>query len=209
MKKTYILLILLFISLNFTYSQSGFTSPIKGRLLLSFNGAVTIPKTDYTNTVPAPLGIGAVEYYFDISSTSSIGIRINGGLGRLEGTDDNRVPDKYSDDFFFFGGGVIYGLAVNNQFVPYLSGSIANLWYNPKDNDNNVIVTTKPPSVNLTAMAYNYEIGLKIFISGNSTLNISGGEFITREDDLDWTITGSHNDVIFYGSVGVSIAFFG
>lgn len=209
MKKTFILLFLLFISFNYTYPQSGFTSPLKGRLLLSFNGAVTIPKTDYSNTVPAPLGIGAVEYFFDINSTSCIGIRINGGLGRLEGTDDNRVPDKYSDDFFFFGGGLTYGLAVNNQFIPYLFLGISNLWYNPKDNDNNVIVTTKPPSVNLTSMAYNYEIGLKIFISGNSTLNIGGGEFIPRADDLDGTNTGSHNDVIFYGSVGISIAFFG
>ncbi len=209
MIQIYKLLILTLIAFNFTFAQSDITSPLQGRLLLSFNGAVTIPKTDYTNTVPAPMGIGAADYYFDINSRSSLGIRFYGGLGRLEGTDDNRIPDKYSDDIFFFGGGLTYSFAIDNQFIPYLFLGVSNLWYNPKDNDNNVIITSKPPSENLSTAAYNYEAGLKIFISESSTLNIGGGVFTFNADNLDGVNAGNHNDILFYGSVGISVAFFG
>ncbi len=209
MRLIYRLLILSIIASNFTFSQSTATSPLKGRLLLSFNGAVTLPKTDYAITIPAPMGIGAIEYYFDINSKSTFGVRFFGGMGVLEGSDNNRIPDEFSDGIFFFGGGLTYGYAINNQFVPYLFGGASNIWYNPMDVYDNAIITTKPVSENLSTMAYNYEIGLKIFLSANSTLNIGGGQFISLADDLDGTSTGNHNDIMFYGTVGISIAFFG
>lgn len=209
MIRTFALLIFFIIAANFTFCQSNDLSPLRGRLLLSFNGAVTFPKADFINSIPAPLGIGAIEYYFDIESKSTFGILFYGGIGTLEGIDDNRIPNKYSDNFYFFGSGLNYSFAINNQFIPYLSLGVSNLWYNPKDNNGNAIITSKPASEDLSTIAYNYELGLKIFLSASSTLNIGGGEFICMADNLDGVIAGNHNDVIFYGMVGVSIAFWG
>ena len=66
MVRIYTFLILSFIAFTFTFSQTPDISPLQGKLLLSFNGGVTVPKTDYSNTILSPLGIGAVEYFFDI-----------------------------------------------------------------------------------------------------------------------------------------------
>ena len=138
-----------------------------------------------------------------------MGIRFYGGLGTLKGSDDNRNPNKFNDEIFFFGGGVTYGYAIDNQFVPYLFLGVSNLWYNPKDINDNAIITDKPESVNLSGAAYNYEVGLKIFLNGNLTLNIGGGEFISVKDDLDGLSEGNHNDIAFYSTAGISFAFWG
>jgi hypothetical protein len=178
MIRVYSLVIFSFISFNLTFPQTNDSSPLQGELLLSFNGAVTVPKTDFFTTIPAPMGIGSVEYFFDIKSRNSLGLRFYGGIGTLEGADDNRIPEKYSDGIFFFGSGLTYGYAINNKLVPYLFFGISNIWYNPTDNNGNAILTGKPVSENLSAVTYNYETGVKIFLSSTSTLNIGAGRII-------------------------------
>jgi hypothetical protein len=209
MARLYPLLVFISITVNFTFSQPNGISPLQGKLLLSVNGAVTIPMTDFSGTILSPLGIGAVEYFFDMKSASSLGIRFYGGSGMIEGADDNRIPEKYTNGIFFFGGGLTYSYAVNSRILPYLSAGIVNLWYNPKDNNDNAIISSKPVSEDLSAATFNYELGARIFIGENSTLNFGGGEFISNTDKLDGIAAGNHNDVVFYGMVGISIAFFG
>ena len=203
------LLVFICLATSFTFSQSVEISPLQGKILLSFNGAVTIPKTDFTGTIPSPLGIGAVEYFFNIKSNNSLGIRFYGGTGMIEGADDNRIPDKYTSEIIFFGSGLTYSYAVNRKVLPYLFAGVANLWYNPKDNNDNAIIKSKPVSEDLSAASFNYELGMKIFVSENSTINFGAGEFLSKTDKLDGITAGSHNDVVFYGMVGVSITFGG
>ena len=209
MARLYTLLVFISITVNFTFSQPNEISPLQGKLLLSVNGAVTIPMTDFSGTILSPLGIGAVEYFFDMKSASSLGIRFYGGSGMIEGADENRIPEKYTNGIFFFGGGLTYSYAVNSMILPYFSVGVVNLWYNPKDNNDNAIISSKPVSEDLSAATFNYELGVRIFIGENSTLNFGGGEFISNTDKLDGITAGNHNDVVFYGMVGISIAFFG
>ena len=202
-------IILFFISLfDFSFAQTNDTSPLSGKLQLSINGAVIFPQVDYINPVQTPMGICSVDYYFGINSNHTFGIRFYGGLGTLDGNDNSLTPDEYSDDFFFFGGGLLYGYAIGD-FVPYVFFGLTNLWYNPTDNNNNPIILTKPASENLSGVSYNYEAGLKFFLNENTSVNFSGGIFLTRNDLLDGKSRGTTNDAFIYGMVGISFAFSG
>ncbi len=189
--------------------QTNDISPLRGKLFLSFNGAVTFPMTDYVTPVPAPMGIGAVEYFFNIRSKNALGIRVYGGTGTIEGSDNSKNPNSYYDNIFFFGAGLTYSFAVSRNIMPYGFFGVSNVWYNPKDNLDNAILTEKPPTENLSATAYHYEFGFKFLLSEYSTFNIGGGELITITDKLDGLGSGAHLDVVFYGTVGISIGFFG
>lgn len=209
MIRIYILLIFSLYAYNISIFPQANVSPLQGKLQLSINGAVIIPKTDFRNSVPTPAGIGAVDYFFGIKSRHTLGIRLYGGIGVLEGMDTNRNPYEYSDDIFFFGGGLTYGFALDKTFVPYLFFGAANLWYNPVDNNNNPIITGKPASENLSAVSYDYEIGLKIFLTEGTSLNLSGGGFQCMTDNLDGIRTGNYDDIFFYGKAGISVSFLG
>ncbi len=209
MRNTFIIILLIISVNNFSFPQSNNVSPLNGRLLLSLEGGITIPKTDYENSKLSPFGMGAVEYYFKLQSQSSFGFRINGGAGTLKGTDDRHFPNEYSDNIFFLGGGVIYNYALDDHFLPYLFLGASNIWYNPKDNNGKAIITTKPASENLSQINYNGELGIKIIINKSFAFNISGGEFLSAGDELDGVNAGKHNDVFLYGTVGFSISFLG
>ena len=209
MSKLYFLIILIFFDLYPVFAQTDDISPLQGRLLLSFNGAVAFPKTDYITPIPTPMGIGVIEYYFGIRSKSSLGIHLLGGLGTLEGSDNRRLSVDYTDRIYFFGARLTYAYAFSSSVVPYISYGISNQWYNPKDLNDNPLITGKPLSEDVSNPAYNYEVGFKIFITKTSTLNLSGGEFVSFADNLDGVVIGAHRDLIFYGLVGFSVTFFG
>ena len=107
--------------INISLSQTQEISPMNGKIFLSINGAVLFPKTDFLNSIQTPMGVGAVDYYFDFKSQHVLGIHFYGGMGLLEGTDVNLTPNEFSDDFFFFGGGLHYGYTIGNTFIPYIS----------------------------------------------------------------------------------------
>jgi len=209
MIKIYTTLIFCLIGYGFLFSQHTDISPIEGKVILSVNGAVMFPYTDYASIIPTPFGTGALEYYFDIKSRHTIGLRFYGGIGVMEGWDTTRTPYEFSDGIFFFGGGITYSYSLSDKLVPYIFAGVTNLWYNPLDYNNNPIITDKPASQNLSDISYNYELGLKIFLSEGTSLNLSGGLFQCRTDKLDGLIAGSHFDIFYYGMAGISIAFSG
>ncbi|HSD63497.1 MAG TPA: SPOR domain-containing protein [Ignavibacteriaceae bacterium] len=202
-------LILLAGLFNLSLSQTKEFSPLQGKLFLSISGAVLFPRTDFINPVQTPLGVGSIDYYFGIKSKHVLGIHFYGGMGELAGTDSNLTPYEYSDNLFFFGGGLNYGYTIGHTFIPYVFFGISNLWFNPMDNNNNPIIQNKPVSENLTKVTYNYEIGLKIILSERTTMNFSGGIFATMTDYLDGLSIGNYNDAFYYGMVGISVSFSG
>lgn len=202
-------LIIFISSFNISPCQTKDFSPLQGKLFVSLNGAVLFPRTDYLNSVQTPMGTGSLDYYFGIKSMHVIGIHFYGGMGTLEGTDNNLIPIEYNDDIFFFGGGLNYGYTIGNKYVPYVFFGASNLWFNPMDNNNNPIIAGKPFSENLSKICYNYELGLKVFVSERATLNFSGGLFATLTDFLDGANIGNLDDAFYYGSIGFSFSFSG
>lgn len=100
MRNTFTFILLIISVYNFSFPQSKDISPLHGKLLLSVNGGLIIPKTDYKDLKPSPFGIGTIEYYFVTESEHYLGLRINGGAGTLKGTDDRHIPTVYSDNIF-------------------------------------------------------------------------------------------------------------
>lgn len=202
--------LLLFLSLNsFSFSQLKDTSPLQGKLLLSLSGGITIPQTDFKDLKPAALGIGAVEYYFDIRSRHAFGLRIDGGMGMLKGTDERHIPTEYSDNIFILGGGAIYNYAVTDNFLPYILLGAANVWINPKDINGNPIIPGETERKDKSRFNFNWELGFKIMINERFSLNFNGGEYLSAGDELDGINAGKYNDVFLYATAGISVSFLG
>ena len=209
MKRTFTFLFLLITTTGIIFSQTSEDSPLQGKLLLSVNGGITIPRTDFADIKLGPIVTGNLEYFFSLRSKHALGLRLEGGGGTLEGSDNRHPPFEFTDDIFLVGGGIVYSYAIDETFMPYLYLGAANIWYNPKDPQGSPIVTEKPASESLSKVNYNGEIGLKINLSERFALNISGGEFLCPGDQLDGIDAGKHNDVFLYSTIGVSVSFFG
>jgi hypothetical protein len=210
MKRIFTFLFLMAVSTTFTFAQmSTESSPLRGKLLLSVNGGLTIPQTDFKEIKVGPMGTGNLEYFFSLKSKHAFGLRVQGGGGTLKGKDERHPPYEFSDNFFFFGGGIVYSYAIDEVFLPYLFLGVANVWYNPEDLQGSPIITSKPATESLSKVNYNWEIGLKINISRRFALNFSTGEFLCPGDQLDGIDAGKHNDVFLYGTAGISVSFLG
>ncbi len=209
MKRIFTILVFVSFSTVLTFSQSSGSSPLQGKLLLTVNVGVTIPRTDFKGINLGPFGTGNLEYFFSIKSKHALGLRLQGGLGTLKGSDDTHPPFEFSDNIFFVGGGIVYSYAIDETFLPYIFLGAANVWYNPEDQQGSPILTSKPASESLSKVNYNGEVGLKITLSRRFALNFSLGEFLCPGDELDGITAGKHNDVFLYGTVGVSVSFFG
>lgn len=209
MKILFTNLILIFTCAFYSFSQTNNFSSLQGELVISLNGGITIPRTDFKDVKASLFGIGTVEYYFRIKSLHALGIRLNGGIGSLKGIDERHTPNEFIDNIFFIGGGLVYSYSIDNIVLPYLFVGASNVWYNPQDNNGNSIVPGIPVSERLSKINYNGELGLKINLNKKFSVNISCGEFICPGDQLDGINAGLHNDVFLYGTIGFSFSFLG
>ncbi len=209
MKILFTSLIIIFILTDYSLSQTSSFSSLQGKLLLSVNGGITIPQTDFKDVKTSLFGMGTVEYYFRIKSLHALGIRLNGGGGTLKGIDERHTPTEFTDNFFFVGGGLVYSYSFDNIVLPYIFIGASNVWYNPQDNKGNSIVPGVPASESLSKINYNGELGFKINLNDKFSINISAGEFICPGDQLDGINAGQHNDVFLYSTIGFSVSFLG
>ena len=89
-------------------------TPFSNELGLTLEIGGTIPNTDYKNAELDISGRLMFEYFFALSNVSSLGIRLSGNAGRLNGSDFSDdyvyppVPSYYSSGYFSAGGGLVF-----------------------------------------------------------------------------------------------------
>ncbi len=202
MKKfTFFLFIISLFSEN-VFSQSTFqeVNAFSGRLILSLNGGLTIPKTDYKNDKIGLMGSFNTEYFFSIKANHVFGLRAFYGLENLSGEDVLHTPKEFTTDISFAGGGVVYSYSVNNQFFPYIFAGISNLWFQTDDSLGSHDNTTN---------TYDIEVGARVPIKDFLSLNIGLALHFTSDDYLDNKPAGINSDFYAVGLLGVSFHLFG
>lgn len=183
--------------------------PFTGTLVFTVDGGVNYGLTEYKDFALDYYANAGLEYFFPTYAKSSFGFRAFARTGFLRGKDESYTPNEFRTELKMIGGGVVYLLSIGEAVFPYLFFGASNVWFDPKGPldiklPNNLLGVYKKQQI-----LYNGELGLRIMLAENLTLNVNGGINIASNDYLDDVIGGTQNDLFFNGGVGLSFAFFG
>jgi len=180
--------------------------PFTGTLVFTMEGGATYGLTDYKDFSLDFLGRGMMEYFLPTYSKSSFGFRMYGGIGYLRGKDSTETPSEFRTDLRLAGGGIVYALSLGEIVFPYVFAGATYTWFSPKGDSGKPINKFNYKKYELD---YNAEIGMRILLSDNLTMNFSGGIQLSPRDYLDDKLFRTSKDAFLVGAAGFSFAFFG
>lgn len=178
---------------------------------VTVEGGVTLGLTDYkTNTMNYD-GKLSFEYYFPSTGQGNIGIRAFGQKGKITGKDapvgSGNITNEFATDFDILGGGLVYTVSIGDAVYPWLSIGASNLWFSPQDVNSNVLPNGIAGKYTKQMLAWNGDVGAKIFVSKAISFNLMGGIIIGTEDWMDDINGGSGNDLFITANAGLSYYF--
>ena len=200
---------------HFIFGQSP-TEKKSNPLANSFAATVevggTIPKTDYKIDELSISGRLSLEYFFKISASSVLGIRLSGSGGILKGQVFSNdviyppVPEQFNTDFYTIGGGVMYALSLGSG-IPYLSASAAYISFNPLDANGYKLPNNQYSVYDNSALIYSLEAGVRFPFADMWSFNIGANYNFSNTDYLDDIKAGYNNDAFFSFFTGISFYF--
>src|SRR5690606_34800954 len=133
---------------------------------------MTIGKTDYTNSQIGGRLSGGIEYYLPTSSNHIFGFGGFGGGQEIKNKADNKIitipgtgpvvlPDIVNTDMYLAGLSLIYSYSIKDEFFPYLSLGLSNLWFNPRTEDGRRAPRNSNSEYERSAISYDAAIGIK------------------------------------------------
>ena len=212
----YFFVFIIFISMK-QYSQTVAKkkyNSYSNAIVLTFEGGIAYAYTDFRENKFENFGKGALEYFFPSTSSGTFGFKIFGGAGYLGGaggagykSPPMSLIQKFKTSFIFLGGGYTYILSLNSVFHPYVFVGISYLSFSPKDEKGLELSKITSLRYDKSDINYNGEVGLRLLISENVSLNVNGMINVNPNDNLDGFRKG-HNDDLFYTvAVGISYNF--
>ncbi|HKI78097.1 MAG TPA: OmpA family protein [Ignavibacteriaceae bacterium] len=206
------LFIALFVAIIF--SQMGFAqnsgnmsmqNTLSGAFVITGEGGITLGQTDYSNLKPDYIGKLSLEYYLPMVSRSILSFRVTGGKGFLAGKSTTLSPTEIRTAFHYVGGSLVFNYQISEKVYPFIAAGASHMWVFPR-NKNDVDIRSRFKIIQLTG-----DIGLRIMVSDNLSLNISGG-FMTpiddpNDDQIDAKTSGKSKDWIMNSTLGLSIYF--
>lgn len=177
--------------------------PFTGTVVLTAEAGPNVTYTDYKfDALQIDFtGRGLVEYFFPFHSKSIFGIRAFGEAGYVKGKDNGRTPSKFRTSLVSAGGGLVYGLSINEVVFPYIFAGGSYDWLTPKDDNGNAIAVADKQQFSAIG-----ELGFRFAITYNMSINIAGSVHIGQKDYLDGLKKSSETDAYFSGVAGISIA---
>ena len=172
----------------------------------------TIPRTDYKIDELSISGRLSLEYFFKLSSSSALGIRLMGSGGILKGQVFSNdviyppVPEQFNTDFYTIGGGVMYALSLGSG-IPYLSVSAAYISFNPLNENGYKLPSNQYSVYDNTAVIYSLEAGVRFPFADMWSFNIGADYNFSNTDYLDDIKAGYNNDAFFSFFTGISFYF--
>jgi OmpA-OmpF porin, OOP family len=219
MKKTLLIVFVLFLAASIGYSQVTTKTLDKrhhafsGTLLFGAEAGATLGFTDYSNIHPQIIGRGLLEYFFPTTSSGIFGLRGFYSAGYVGGKDDNRDPQQFRATMTSIGGGITYNFSIADAVFPYIFLGASYSWVNPQDNTGFEL----PYNQNKTASARNFdiegeiyiaEVGMRFLLSRDISLNASVGDHFSRNDNWDAVPQGGSNDMMLAFMLGFSYSLF-
>lgn len=202
----FVVVLFLFFVVSVSKAQKVY-HPFTGTLVFSVGAGPTLGLTDYSGFTLDYMGMASLEYFFPTNSKSSFGIKGFASYGYLKGKDNAFTPVEYRTDLQYLGGAVVYNLSIGEVFFPQMSFGASLLTFKPKGEGG--VILSRTPEYKTTELNLNSELGFRILLTKNLTLNLIGGVFISPDDNLDNTLKGTNNDMVLFGHMGLSFAFFG
>lgn len=177
---------------------------------ITAEGGITLGSTDYTRTVMDYTGKASFEYYLPSTKLGNFGFRLFVQEAFISGKGVFPLiqkTDKFITKIDMCGGGVFYTLSIADKIYPWVGIGISNLWFYPEDGTGNKLPNYVTNKYDKSMLAYNGDAGVKIMVSKNISVNLSGGIVLGAKDYLDDIKVGSRNDEFVTITAGVSYYF--
>ena len=178
---------------------------------VTLEGGMTYGLTDYSSKSINYIGKASLEYYIPSIGKGNLGFRIFGQKGFISGDGAPLAALNPSDQFTtrldLLGGGVFYTLSLGDAVYPWIGVGLANLWFNPEDGNGNALPNNATGKYATYMLAYTGDLGLRIMVSKDVSLNLTGGAVIGTNDFMDDIQVGSNNDVALTATAGISYYF--
>lgn len=204
-----LLLALFTVNVHAQYIPNNIFHPFTGTMVFSVEGGPTAALTDYKNIRYDYNGRASLEYFFPFYSKSVFGLRALGGAGFIKGHDTKFTPADFRTDLTYFGGGVVYGISIAEAVFPYVFTGATYLRFNPKQPNGQLMPNNLAATYQKTELDYNAELGFRIALTDNLTINLASCLHISPRSYLDDVQSSNSNDMFVTGQIGFSIAFFG
>lgn len=204
----------------FTYPQSFINNdihPYSHSLFGTFNGGITIGKTDYKNSRIGITGLISATYFFPAADENALGIKLSGGMSNIKGMDEQKllfaqdgrkiIPDKFSTDVFSIGVSLLYSYAFAKEFLPYIDFGLSYYFFNPKDINGELLYNNRNNIYDKKSLGFDTELGISIPVSSQFSLDANSSLHFLFTDYIDDLAVGKNNDFFASVSLGVTYAF--
>ena len=180
-------------------------------IAVTAQGGITYGITDYSNNNVDYIGTGSLEYYIPSSGRGNLGVRIFGQKGFITGlgapASAGNSTNEFSTRIDLLGGGAFYTFSIADIVYPRLEVGISNLWFFPENSNGNKLPNQAAGNYATHMLAYNGDVGLRVMISNDISVNVSGGMIVGTNDFLDDIKASSDNDMVITATAGVSYYF--
>ena len=199
---------------SFSQNKSEVNHAFHKAFVISLEGGVTLPQTDYqTNKMGLATRLTG-EYFFKTNSIHLFGLKVKLGYDQLQGEDTRgtisskdgirNIPPKFTTGIFTGGIGATYSISIGEKFFPYISGGITNLWFDPRDDQNNAAEYNAANKYEKSTIGYSIEAGFRYLVSDKVSINVSVNPYIPQSDYLDDVAAAYSNDAYTTVLVGIS-----
>ncbi len=202
---------------------AGFNSlhPLSDKWAVSLEGGANYTKSDFRNSLFDFQARAMGEYFFLTKNVGIFGVRVFGGLGRLNGsggvsgyyTDPATgilIPiDEFRTTVILVGAGLMYAYKVSDKVFPYIYGGASYLYFDPRDINGDRLPNNSRKKYSRHEPSLQGELGIRFLLSQNWSLNFNGSVNYVNTDELDDVIAGRDNDVFFSFLGGFSFYFGG
>lgn len=208
------ILVILFFNPTFAQKSRSVNHAFHNAFVFGLDGGITMPQSDYEKS---KLGYSARlsgEYFFKTNSIHLLGLKLRVGSEEVRGEDSRdtissqdgrrRIPPAFVTSIFSVGVAATYSISVANVFFPYVSGGFTNMWFDPKDDAEKPAFGNRTELYSKSTYAYNAEIGFKVLVSDNISINLSYNAYIPSTDYLDDVAAAFSKDAYSSALIGFS-----
>jgi len=211
----YVLLVILFFNSTFSQKSHSVNHAFHNAFVFGLDAGVTIPQTDYEKSKIGYSARLTGEYFFKTNSIHLIGLKLKIGSEEVRGEDsrdtissqDGRrgISPTFVTSVFSVGIAATYSISVANVFFPYISGGFTNLWFDPKDDAEKPAFGNRNELYSKSTYAYSAEVGFKVLVSNQVSINVSYNSYIPSTDYLDDVAAAFSKDA--YSSVLIGFSY--
>ncbi len=180
----------------------------------TFEGGVTLPFSDFNKPAIGYIAKGGIEYYFPSTKIITIGLRLNGYYGELNGESNSgrivgdktlrRTIKRFNTPFSMLEPSLVLA-AGKGLIISYLSFGISCFFsFIPLETNSYSIYTYSNRGLT-TALAG--EFGIRFFFHNNFSYNLAVKYFKANSDEFDGFVSKG-NDSFATISTGISVHLF-